>query len=114
MSVLLIVPLMPGHEGTRHHTFVVPGGAVSRMEAMWGVTHPRLSYFPDGGVASMRAYGCPVGRAAAAAVGGDGVAGRPPRLVPPPTGELPAAGLASPARTRTTAPLWNSCAQGPA
>jgi allantoicase len=68
--VLPIVPLMPGHEGTRHHAFVVPDEAVSRMEAMGGVTHPRLNYFPNGGVARMRAYGRPVQRAAAAAVGG--------------------------------------------
>jgi hypothetical protein len=68
--VLPIMLLMPGHKGTRHQAFVMPGGAVLRMKAIGGVTHPRLNYFPDGGVARMRAYGCPVRRAAAAAVGG--------------------------------------------
>ncbi len=68
--MLLIVPLMPGHEGTRHHAFVAPGRAVSRMEAMGGVTHPRLNNFPNGGVERMRAYSCPVQCTATAAVGG--------------------------------------------
>ncbi len=68
--MLPIVPLMPGHNGTRHHAFVVPSGAVSRMEAMEGVTHPRLNYFPDGRVVRMRAYGHPVRCATAAAMGG--------------------------------------------
>ncbi len=47
--MLPIVPLMPGHKETRHHALVMPDGAVLRMEAMGGVTHPRLNYFPTAG-----------------------------------------------------------------
>ncbi len=95
VSVLPIVPLMPGNEGTRHHSFDVLGEAASRMEAMGGVTHlPRRRGGEDEGVR-------PPGPTRRRRRGGDGAVGRrgsggggadydtldddrPPRLVPPP------------------------------
>jgi hypothetical protein len=54
-TILPIVPLMPGHEGTRHHPFKVSKEATSRMIVIGGVTYPRLNNFPNGKVARIRA-----------------------------------------------------------
>jgi allantoicase len=54
-TILPIMPLMPGHEGTHHHLFKVSKEATLRMIVIGGVTHLRLSNFPDGEVARIRA-----------------------------------------------------------
>jgi allantoicase len=53
---------MHGYDGTRHHSFAIPTEATSLMIDVGEVTHLRLNYFPDGGVARIRAYGRSVGR----------------------------------------------------
>ncbi|KAL3797582.1 hypothetical protein ACHAW5_003301 [Stephanodiscus triporus] len=74
IEVIPASPLNPGHEGTRHHSFAISDEASARMESIGGVTHLRLNYYPDGGVARMRAYGRPLRRAVE---GGGGRRGTP-------------------------------------
>eukprot|EP00747_Dinoflagellata_sp_TGD_P184362 gnl/TRDRNA2_/TRDRNA2_39910_c0_seq1.p1 gnl/TRDRNA2_/TRDRNA2_39910_c0~~gnl/TRDRNA2_/TRDRNA2_39910_c0_seq1.p1 ORF type:complete len:402 (+),score=70.06 gnl/TRDRNA2_/TRDRNA2_39910_c0_seq1:58-1206(+) len=53
-TVLSEKPLKPGYEETRYHYFPVECGEL--------VTHLRINYFPDGGVARLRVFGeisCP-------------------------------------------------------
>jgi len=69
-EILPVTPLRPGREDTRHHVFDVAEDAREAVRAMGGATHLRLNYFPDGGVARLRAFGRPV---AAPGVEGDGV-----------------------------------------
>ncbi len=54
-TILPIMPLMPGHEGMRHHLFEVSKEATSRMIVIGGITHLRLNNFPDGKVARIKA-----------------------------------------------------------
>jgi allantoicase len=54
-TILPIVPLMPGHKGTHHHSFEVSKEATSCMIVIRGVTHLRLNNFPSGEVARIRA-----------------------------------------------------------
>ncbi len=54
-TILPIVPLMPRHEGMRHHSFEVSKEATLHMIVIGGVTHLRLTNFPNGEVARIRA-----------------------------------------------------------
>jgi hypothetical protein len=62
MVILSFMPLMPGYEGTRYHSFKVSKEATLCMIAIGGITHLRLNYFPNNKVARIRAYGRSVGR----------------------------------------------------
>jgi allantoicase len=59
IEVLPMVPLKPGYEESRHHTFHLSEMTKQNIERLGGVTHLKLNYFPDGGVARMKVYGCP-------------------------------------------------------
>ncbi|KAI8619159.1 Allantoicase domain-containing protein, partial [Chytriomyces sp. MP71] len=48
-EILPMVALKPGYQSTRHHYFRI------NSNKRW--THLRVNYFPDGGVARLRAYG---------------------------------------------------------
>ena len=59
IEVLPMVPLKPGYDESRHHTFHLSDIARKNIEKVGGVTHLKLNYYPDGGVARMKVYGCP-------------------------------------------------------
>ncbi|KAL7549145.1 hypothetical protein ACHAWF_012423 [Thalassiosira exigua] len=60
IELLPRVGLRPGYEESRHHAFDVVDAAREALERLGGCTHLRLNYYPDGGVARLRVYGCPV------------------------------------------------------
>ena len=60
VELLPATPLGPGYEDTRHNAFEPSHGAREAVRAIGGVTHLRLNYFPDGGVARLRVLGRPV------------------------------------------------------
>ena len=64
MELLPATPLGPGYEDTRRHSFDLTGAALDGITRMGGVTHVRLNYFPDGGVARLRVIGRPLAGAA--------------------------------------------------
>lgn len=59
ITVLPVTPLQPGFEDSRYHTFEILEDVKQKIKELGGVTHLRLNYFPDGGVARMKVYGYP-------------------------------------------------------
>jgi len=59
MTILPMTPLKPGYDESRYHTFEIAREIQSQIEAQGGVTHLKLNYYPDGGVARMKAFGHP-------------------------------------------------------
>ena len=55
-EILPMAELKPGYEETRMHYFELPEDVCARAK---GVTHIRVNYFPDGGVARLRLWGYP-------------------------------------------------------
>lgn len=60
ITILPMVELQPGYEETRYHTFQLDEVVKQKLEEIGGVTHIRLNYYPDGGVARMKVWGYPV------------------------------------------------------
>ena len=60
IEILPMAPLKPGYEESRYHSFELSDESRTRIEALGGVTHLILNYFPDGGVARMKVYGRPI------------------------------------------------------
>ena len=60
ITILPMVELKPGYEESRYHKFELDADAKQKLEEIGGVTHIRLNYFPDGGVARMKVWGYPV------------------------------------------------------
>jgi len=58
-TILPMTPLQPGYEESRYHTFEIGEEVKSQIEELGGVTHLRLNYYPDGGVARLKVYGQP-------------------------------------------------------
>lgn len=50
-------PLKPGYDATRYHTFKITDEAKKQIEMLGGVTHLKFNYYPDGGVARIKAFG---------------------------------------------------------
>ena len=59
IEILPMVPLKPGYEESRYHTFHLSEMTRQNIERLGGVTHLKLNYFPDGGVARIKVYGRP-------------------------------------------------------
>jgi len=59
ITVLPMTPLRPGYEESRYHAFEVGEEAKESIRVMGGVTHLKLNYYPDGGVARLRVFGHP-------------------------------------------------------
>lgn len=57
ITVLPMTPLRPGYEESRYHAFEVGDEAKERIRVMGGVTHLKLNYYPDGGVARLKVFG---------------------------------------------------------
>ena len=55
--ILPMTPLKPGYEESRHHSFSLSKEVIQKLEEMGGVTHLKLNYFPDGGVARLKVWG---------------------------------------------------------
>mmetsp|Transcript_53249 Transcript_53249/g.79086 ORF Transcript_53249/g.79086 Transcript_53249/m.79086 type:complete len:423 (-) Transcript_53249:35-1303(-) len=53
-DVLPMTPMKPGYPGTRLHRFTIPE---STSRKIGRVTHLRVNYFPDGGVARLKIWG---------------------------------------------------------
>lgn len=60
ITILPMVELQPGYEESRYHKFQLDDEAKQKVEEIGGVTHIRLNYYPDGGVARMKVWGYPV------------------------------------------------------
>ncbi|KAL7426051.1 hypothetical protein ACHAXM_000287 [Skeletonema potamos] len=60
ITILPMAELQPGYEETRYHTFQLDEDVTQKLEEIGGVTHIRLNYYPDGGVARMKVWGYPV------------------------------------------------------
>ena len=59
ITILPITPLQPGYEESRLHHFEIQESVKRAIEELGGVTHLKLNYYPDGGVARMKVYGYP-------------------------------------------------------
>lgn len=59
IEILPMVSLKPGYEESRYHTFHLSEMTRQSIERLGGVTHLKLNYYPDGGVARMKVHGCP-------------------------------------------------------
>lgn len=57
IEVLPRTPLKPGYEESRYHSFKIDEGVKHRLQELGGVTHLKLNYFPDGGVARLKVWG---------------------------------------------------------
>mmetsp|Transcript_5726 Transcript_5726/g.12557 ORF Transcript_5726/g.12557 Transcript_5726/m.12557 type:complete len:471 (+) Transcript_5726:204-1616(+) len=57
ITVLPTTPLKPGYEESRHHFFTISNEISELLQEMGGVTHLKLNYFPDGGVARLKVFG---------------------------------------------------------
>ncbi|EED93152.1 allantoicase-like protein [Thalassiosira pseudonana CCMP1335] len=57
IRVLPRTPLKPGYEESRYHSFKIEEGVKHRLQELGGVTHLKLNYFPDGGVARLKVWG---------------------------------------------------------
>ena len=60
ITILPMVELQPGYEETRYHKFKLDEDVKQKLQEIGGVTHIRLNYYPDGGVARMKIWGYPV------------------------------------------------------
>ena len=60
ITILPMVELQPGYEESRYHTFQLDEDVKQKVQEIGGVTHIRLNYYPDGGVARMKIWGYPV------------------------------------------------------
>lgn len=59
IEILPMVSLKPGYEESRYHTFDLSEMSRQSIERLGGITHLKLNYYPDGGVARMKVHGCP-------------------------------------------------------
>eukprot|EP00985_Skeletonema_marinoi_P008277 scaffold3705_cov159-Skeletonema_marinoi.AAC.3 len=60
ITILPMVELQPGYEESRYHKFQLDTNVKRKLVDIGGVTHIRLNYYPDGGVARMKIWGYPV------------------------------------------------------
>ncbi|KAL7491278.1 hypothetical protein ACHAWT_000694 [Skeletonema menzelii] len=60
ITILPMVELQPGYEETRYHKFQLDEDVKQKLQEIGGVTHIRLNYYPDGGVARLKIWGYPV------------------------------------------------------
>ena len=60
ITILPIVELQPGYEESRYHSFQIDAAVKRQIKEIGGVTHLRLNYYPDGGVARMKVWGYPL------------------------------------------------------
>lgn len=59
ITILPMTPLQPGYETSRYHTFEIMDEVKRQIEELGGVTHLKLNYYPDGGVARIKVFGHP-------------------------------------------------------
>ncbi|KAL7434377.1 hypothetical protein ACHAXH_004128 [Discostella pseudostelligera] len=59
ITILPTTPLRPGYETSRYHTFEIMDEVKRQIELLGGVTHLKLNYYPDGGVARIKVFGHP-------------------------------------------------------
>lgn len=59
ITILPMTPLQPGYEESRFHHFEIMEDVKSQIESLGGVTHLKLNYYPDGGVARIKVFGYP-------------------------------------------------------
>lgn len=57
VEILPMTPLNPGYEESRYHSFAIGGSVKQKVAALGGITHLKVNYFPDGGVARLRVMG---------------------------------------------------------
>lgn len=57
ITILPMTTLKPGYEESRYHTFEVLEDVKRKIAEVGGITHLRLNYYPDGGVARLNVYG---------------------------------------------------------
>eukprot|EP00956_Cyclotella_meneghiniana_P028103 scaffold64738_cov66-Cyclotella_meneghiniana.AAC.8 len=57
IEILPMTPLKPGYEETRHHSFSIDQRVRKQVAEVGGITHIRVNYFPDGGVARLKLLG---------------------------------------------------------
>ncbi|KAL7487594.1 hypothetical protein ACHAW6_013170 [Cyclotella cf. meneghiniana] len=57
IQILPMTPLQPGYEQTRYHSFIMDEKVRDQIRQMGGVTHLKLNYYPDGGVARLKVWG---------------------------------------------------------
>ena len=57
IEVLPMTPLQPGYEESRYHSFKILEIARQKIIELGGITHLKVNYFPDGGVARLRVFG---------------------------------------------------------
>jgi len=57
ITVLPMTKLQPGYEESRYHHFQISEEVKSQINELGGVTHLKLNYYPDGGVARIKVYG---------------------------------------------------------
>jgi allantoicase len=57
IEILPMTPLKPGYEESRYHSFSISEAARQMIAQMGGITHLKLNYFPDGGVARLKVMG---------------------------------------------------------
>ena len=60
ITILPQTELQPGYEESRYHTFQLGEDAIRAITEIGGVTHVRVNYYPDGGVARMKIWGYPL------------------------------------------------------
>ncbi len=59
ITILPMKPLKPGYDESRYHTFEITDEMKKQIEMLGGVTHLKFNYYPDGGVARIKAFGHP-------------------------------------------------------
>jgi allantoicase len=57
LEILPMIPLKPGYEESRYHSFQITEDVKQKVQELGGITHLRLNYFPDGGVARLKIWG---------------------------------------------------------
>lgn len=57
IEILPMTPLKPGYEESRYHSFTIGENAKQKVTEIGGITHLKLNYFPDGGVARLKVFG---------------------------------------------------------
>ncbi|KAL7512457.1 hypothetical protein ACHAXN_009437, partial [Cyclotella atomus] len=57
VEILPMTPLKPGYEESRYHSFTIRDNVKQKVAELGGITHLKLNYFPDGGVARLKVLG---------------------------------------------------------
>ena len=57
IEILPMTPLKPGYEESRYHSFSIEEAVKLQVDKLGGITHLKVNYFPDGGVARLKVMG---------------------------------------------------------